>query len=138
MYQKALLLLLLHAEVSSFSMVSTFTGKIVHHATPQSAVSANELTMRKQKASDKRTRRMQRNKVLIESSETQPLTAGSSLVTPMTKGAWTHKTVVKNQFAQKTGGRGRSRKRSIVYSNLSSYHNQFLELLTTEFIAEVS
>lgn len=95
--------------------------------------------MRKQKASDKRTRRMQRNQ--DEKTGTLTLGPGTSPLTPMATGEWTHKAVsIKNQFesAARLGGRGRSRKRSAVYSNLASYHNQFLELLTKEFLAEVS
>jgi len=38
----------------------------------------------------------------------------------------------------KTGGRGRSRKRSALYNSLAMYHNHFLELLTQEYKAEVS
>jgi hypothetical protein len=99
-----------------------------------------KITMRKQKASDKRTRRMQKNSAVDSALNTLPLRPGSSPLTPLSSGAWTHKTVVKNQFVSSTkeGGRGRSRKRSIVYSNLASYHNHFLELLTKEFLAEVS
>jgi hypothetical protein len=131
--------LLFQMETHAFSLHSSFTGELVHHATSQTAPFA-KITMRKQKASDKRTRRMQRGQVLDSSLDTLPVRPGMSPLTPMSTGAWTHKTVLKNQFQSSTkeGGRGRSRKRSVVYSNLASYHNHFLELLTAEFLAEVS
>ena len=38
---------------------------------------------------------------------------------------------------EKSGGRGRSRKRSTLYHSLSSYHSKYLNLLTAEYKAEV-
>eukprot|EP00554_Chaetoceros_debilis_P015028 CAMPEP_0194114400 /NCGR_PEP_ID=MMETSP0150-20130528/19997_1 /TAXON_ID=122233 /ORGANISM="Chaetoceros debilis, Strain MM31A-1" /LENGTH=959 /DNA_ID=CAMNT_0038804591 /DNA_START=208 /DNA_END=3087 /DNA_ORIENTATION=- len=101
------------------------------------------MTMRKQKASDKRTRRMQRNQVL-ENENPLEIRPGMSPTTPMDNGAWKHKRVTRSSLVNAgtatdvtpNRGRGRSRKRSAVYSNLSSYHTQFLELLTAEFLAE--
>ena len=115
-----------------------------------SSSSSSWLTMRKQKASDRRTRRMQRG--LAEDTQTLIL---ENLQQTMTKSAlldsaWgqqagggqTRKTV-RNQFPnkeqqQKTGGRGRSRKRATLYNTLSSYHNKFLGFLTEEYKAEVN
>ncbi len=143
-YKSACLLqLFLQWKASAFSIKSSFIGEsAVRHVTLQTAsASSAKITMRKQKASDKRTRRMQRGQHVLD-----PLTdalssrSGITPVTPMSSGAWSHKEVVTNQFqssANREGGRGRSRKRSIVYSSLSSYHNHFLELLTAEFLAEV-
>lgn len=123
----------------AYSLRSSFNGRLVQHMESQTAPHT-KITMRKQKASDKRTRRMQKNSAVDSALNTLPLRPGSSPLTPLSSGAWTHKTVVKNQFVSSTkeGGRGRSRKRSIVYSNLASYHNHFLELLTKEFLAEES
>ena len=39
---------------------------------------------------------------------------------------------------QQQRGRGRSRKRSLLYQNLSLYHNTFLDHLTKEYKIEVS
>ena len=126
-------------QTHAYSLRSSFNGRLVQHMESQTAPHT-KITMRKQKASDRRTRRMQKNSAVDSALETLPLRPGSSPLTPLSSGAWTHKTVVKNQFVSsaKEGGRGRSRKRSIVYSNLASYHNHFLELLTKEFLAEVS
>ena len=35
-----------------------------------------------------------------------------------------------------SGGRGRSRKRSMLYTSLSFYHNKFMQLLQAEYKAE--
>jgi hypothetical protein len=95
------------------------------------------LTMRKQKASDRRTRRMQRGSIdssLSSMEETALLTSS-----PMARAQWTHKHVsTQNAVRPSAGrGRGRSRKRSNLYNSLSSYHSHFLNLLTTEYKAEV-
>ena len=121
---------------------STFTGKQVN-VFPKVPSHATSLTMRKQKASDKRTRRMQRNQkaVLEPGSESLPLHRSANYpLTPLETSAWNHKSIPLGSMQvppAATGGRGRSRKRSTVYSNLASYHTQFLELLTAEFLAEV-
>ena len=101
------------------------------------------LSMRKQKASDKRTTRLQRGLELATISEnTSAIQSLQRTMTtsPMTDAAWDQKKV-RNQFppkAEKIAGRGRSRKRSSIYQCLSSYHNNFLTLLTAEYKAEVS
>lgn len=128
--------LLLQTDALSLGSSTSFLGGKVSH---RIVIDNGSLSMRKQKASDKRTRRMQRNQGVETITETLPM-PGTSPLTPMAKGEWRQKTIsIKNQFQAnaRTGGRGRSRKRSIVYSNLASYHNQFLELLTQEFLAEV-
>ena len=98
--------------------------------------------MRKQKASDRRTRRMQRGNAedIAQSLIQENLVLTSS---PMTKaGGWKQKkaTTILGSSASKpaTGGRGRSRKRATLYNSLSAYHNKFLQLLTAEYKAEVS
>lgn len=116
------------------------------------------ITMRKQKASDRRTRRMQRGGV---EDLAQDLFRDSFLrqnlltKSPMAEaGGWkqkrrnglppsptTTKTILGSATVireERTGGRGRSRKRSLLYNSLSAYYNKFLHLLTTEYRAEVS
>ena len=99
-----------------------------------------DIAMRKQKASDRRTRRMQRGgdnaaQEIINESLQRTITNS-----PMGVADWKYKS--RGNFPQppraKTGGRGRSRKRSNLYNSLSSYHNKFLGLLTAEYQAEVS
>lgn len=124
--------------VSSFSdsPTSSFTGNRALHHYPQNGSS---LTMRKQKASDKRTRRMQRNLDIESARNSLDMRSVTSTLSPLSTGGWQEKSVfAQNQFESISRGRGRSRKRSAVYNNLASYRNHFLELLTQEFTAEVS
>lgn len=89
--------------------------------------------MRKQKASNRRTRNRQLG-------EEGPLTTATITTSPMQRAQWSHKKGMSNvrPIKEKTGGRNRSRKRSMLYNSLSSYHNHFLQLLTAEYKAEVS
>jgi hypothetical protein len=103
------------------------------------------ITMRKQKASDRRTRRMQRGgEELAQDMIREKLTQREITITssPMDKkGVWKQRkvgTIDASDIREKTKGRGRSRKRSILYNSLSCYHNKFLTLLTKEYRAEVS
>ena len=116
----------------SLSLSQTrFYGRAVFHSDPCHQFSP--LTMRKQKASDKRTRRSQRGEVL----ESDLSSASNLRSSPIGK-AWRYKAVDMRPNANNAGyGRGRSRKRSQVYNNLSSYHSHFLDLITQEFLAEV-
>jgi len=100
--------------------------------------SASTLTMRKQKASDKRTRRRQRfGQDDTSSSSGGVLTDSSYTQSPMHRqGSWKEKKYV-TPSVEKTAGRGRSRKRSALYQSLAFYHNKFLHLLTQEYQAEV-
>jgi hypothetical protein len=97
------------------------------------------MTMRKQKASDRRTRRRQRGIELEEERGVQIVTVTES---PMkTAGPWRGKTLqpdIATSVASVSGGRGRSRKRSTLYNSLSSYYNHYLRLLTLEYQVEVS
>ena len=52
-------------------------------------------------------------------------------------GEWKQKKQRGIQYKEKTGGRGRSRKRATLYNSLSSYHNKFLKMLTDEYNHEV-
>ena len=97
--------------------------------------------MRKQKASDRRTRRRQRGgEELTEERIKENLSRREVTITssPMSKkGDWK----LKKQgdmidTRNKTGGRGRSKKRSLLYNSLSLYHNKFLNFLTAEYKAE--
>ena len=105
----------------------------------------SNLVMRKQKASDKRTARMQRGQVdKYDTSFTpSPLSSSSTKIlssSPMTKSQWKHKKIElraegKNNVAG--GGRGRARKRLKLYNSLASYHSTFLELISEEYQMEV-
>ncbi len=135
--------LVLSSDGFSITRISSFSGKQVCHTTSNSYNDAT-ITMRKQKASDRRTRRMQRSSQLLENTESLSSRPGNGPLTPMSTGEWKHKSLsssrslLGNTNTDTSGGRGRSRKRSALYSNLASYHTQFLELLTAEFLAEVS
>lgn len=104
----------------------------------------NVITMRKQKASNKRTRRLQRGgrDEFDMTAATGSDFMSSSLKTPTATDSWDYKTLSpknRNSFPSSSneGGRGRSRKRSQLYNSLSSYHSHFLNLITAEFVAEV-
>ncbi len=97
--------------------------------------------MRKQKASDRRTTRRQRGgEELTEERIKENLSRREVTITssPMSKkGDWK----LKKQgdmidTRNKNGGRGRSKKRSLLYNSLSLYHNKFLNFLTAEYKAE--
>jgi hypothetical protein len=102
------------------------------------------LTMRKQKASDRRTRRLQRGDgEVLKQREFM----GSVTSSPMQQaGSWSQKSLAATEPQALTdgnnkaaiGGRGRSRKRSTLYNTLASYHDKFFSLLTAEYRAEVS
>jgi hypothetical protein len=141
----------------SLSSFSHFHGvKLInnnHNPTTQHRYhgASDGMTMRKQKASDRRTRRMQRGseelaqELIRDNILRDSLTSNSSPLA--SRGAWNQKRgggmsipppqTMAAAMKDKTGGRGRSRKRSILYTSLSSYHNKFLQLLTAEYLAEV-
>ena len=114
----------------AFSLSSRFHG--IHLSA--GLTSTATLTMRKQKASDRRTRRMQRGEdVAVDAVSSNTITNS-----PMALAGWQHKTLTSTAAPrQSRGGRGRSRKRSNLYNTLSSYHGNFLSLLTDEYRAEV-
>eukprot|EP00977_Amphora_coffeiformis_P007600 scaffold1667_cov173-Amphora_coffeaeformis.AAC.28 len=94
-----------------------------------------QLYMRKQKASDRRTRRRQRGEGMDEAT----ITLSSVTTSPMNvEGEWKQKTATRSALLSKqvTGGRGRSRKRSMLYTSLSFYSNKFMHLLQAEYKAE--
>lgn len=102
------------------------------------STSRSYLEMRKQKSSDRRTRRLQRGQIAY-SEELAKATVGSVTASPMAGQSWSHKKTLSMQNSvQVSGGRGRSRKRSALYNSLSLYHNKFLTLLTEEYKQEVS
>ncbi len=134
----------------SLSSFSQFHGaplqtlsKVEDGGPPSRFGASDGMTMRKQKASDRRTRRMQRgSEEIAQELIRDNLLRDSVTNSPMAAaGPWNIKRDVHNAqnviVKDKTGGRGRSRKRSILYTSLSSYHNKFLQLLTAEYLAEV-
>lgn len=127
--------LLLRTSAFSHSPPSNFIGNQVLQHYPQNGSS---LTMRKQKASDKRTSRMQKNLDIESATTSLEIGSATSTLSPLKIRDLQEKYVfTKNQFESSISrGRGRSRKRSAVYNNLASYRNHFLELLTQEFTAE--
>lgn len=148
-----------HVVALSLSSSSLFLGsrlsspstmRSTSSSSSSSSSISNRLTMRKQKASDRRTRRRQRG--LEDFTDTNEalsaMLASTFTVSPMkVEGSWKHKTGIagnkgsnRNQFKQPQqhqGGRGRSRKRRALYNSLAFYHNHFLNLLTSEYKAEV-
>jgi len=116
------------------ALSSSFHGATLRTYSP--VISSATLTMRKQKASDRRTRRLQRGgEELIQEVMQQNLRVTQS---PMDQtGQWRNKKKPV-RISEKTGGRGRARKRATLYNSLSGYHNRFLQLLTKEYRAEVS
>lgn len=100
------------------------------------------MTMRKQKASDRRTRRMQRGGEELALQEIQNNLIKTITSSPMDLAEWKYKkhgnSVTPAQPKNKAHGRGRSRKRQTLYNSLASYHTKFLRLLTMEYQAEVS
>jgi len=96
------------------------------------------LTMRKQKASDKRTSRLQRGAEsgVVDASDIIRSLRNTLTTSPMADAMWVEKEITNQLPVKQTGGRGRSRKRSSLYQCLSSYHNNFLTMLSAEYKAE--
>ena len=148
----------------ALSSSSSFHGMQIinpttYHATaykPRRPSSNSLLVMRKQKASDKRTARMQRGVIdNAETTFTQPSLSSSTTQilnsSPMTKSKWKHKKVElraagegsSSSLGSRNGnnnnnmGRGRARKRLKLYNSLASYHFTFLEMIQEEYQMEV-
>jgi hypothetical protein len=142
-----------HGTRMSYYTTTTTTTSYSNHG---NMLRSSTLVMRKQKASDKRTARMQRGNVDVgsASSFTPPSLATATQIltsTPMTNSEWRHKSVdVKSSGVVAVGnnanvddtiaagGRGRARKRLKLYNSLASYHSTFLELISEEYQMEVS
>jgi hypothetical protein len=130
----------------SLSSYSKFHGTSLEGPQPpkrhERAISSrlSSLSMRKQKASDRRTRRLQRGGEELAQGLILENLRNTITSSPMElAGAWSQKRGgFPSQAREKTGGRGRSRKRATLYNSLSSYHNKFFTLLTAEYDAEVS
>jgi hypothetical protein len=135
----------------SLSSSSSFHGTTLKHAifTPSTVSGAGDMmTMRKQKASDRRTRRMQRGggEELALQETIQDNIIKTITSSPMDLAEWKYKRVgnsvvtpaAEQHQQHKAQGRGRSRKRQTLYNSLASYHTKFLRLLTVEYQAEVS
>jgi len=138
---------------------SAFHGGKVHlEPLPPTTLTTTRsvITMRKQKASDKRTTRRQRGEDLLEdagfvsaSQVALPPPSATLMTSPMLGNLWKlkHGSEMQNVIhpaavaaaAQPVagGGRQRSRKRSTLYNSLAFYHNSFVNQLTFEFKAEV-
>jgi len=107
--------------------------------------------MRKQKASDKRTARLQRGELDTDvfSASTSSFLKNTSTSTatkilsssPITKSQWKKKKIELRAGGNAAnvnsgGGRGRARKRMKLYNSLASYHSTFLELISEEYQME--
>lgn len=105
----------------------------------------NELVMRKQKASDKHTARLQRGEVSLAGTNAillSPLPPTQILSSGFTKNQWKDKKIelraagVEGRPVAAIGGRGRARKRLRVYNSLNLYHETFLTLISEEYRME--
>jgi hypothetical protein len=106
------------------------------------------IVMRKQKASDKRTSRLQKGiegeylssffAISTKGSTPSPHNTGVVTSSPMATAMWDYKTIDPIRINKENAGRGRARKRTQFYSSLAAYHTEFLNLLTEEYKAEVS
>jgi hypothetical protein len=124
--------------LSSFSQFHGSALQTVASPAHQVTSGAASLTMRKQKASDRRTRRMQMGGDQIVQEQIRDSLSQSITRSPMdSTGEWKFKKLIIKPSQEKTGGRGRSRKRATLYNSLSSYHNNFFRLLTEEYQHEV-
>ena len=146
--EHAIRALTLDSASSSFVRTNGFFGEQVRRRSEaDSCGHVCSLYMRKQKASDRRTRRAQRGEVAVAIQDvSSPSLSLSSTLTqsPMERvGQWKLKEVSTTSTSpppatrRRQGGRGRSRKRSTLYNSISFYHDKFLDLLTAEYRAEV-
>lgn len=126
---------------------------VIEHRGSCPCRSYSMLTMRKQKASDRRTRRRQRGEIALEETAmpvtaTKTVTTLTAKVNPMQNAAWKHKSGIavaplptsaspQPLGTSSSGGRGRSRKRTTLYQTLQHYHSSFVHPLTAEYQAEV-
>eukprot|EP00581_Thalassiosira_minuscula_P012788 CAMPEP_0183714346 /NCGR_PEP_ID=MMETSP0737-20130205/8885_1 /TAXON_ID=385413 /ORGANISM="Thalassiosira miniscula, Strain CCMP1093" /LENGTH=1079 /DNA_ID=CAMNT_0025943253 /DNA_START=214 /DNA_END=3453 /DNA_ORIENTATION=+ len=161
----------------ALSSFSSFHGARLHSTQPFTSIPSNQnhnshnshnshssnsnlLVMRKQKASDKRTARMQRGLVDTNSDASSftpsPLSTSQSTSSSnktqilsnasMTKSKWKQKKIELRASGVTTGanannaggGRGRARKRLKLYNSLASYHSTFLDLVSLEYQMEES
>lgn len=136
--------------LSTAAAWSSFHGSRIIQPMTQSSrpltSGSSSLVMRKQKASDKRTARLQRGQMDSDSFTPPPLSSSSSTTqilssTPMSKTQWKHKKVElrsrgENVDNSMSGGRGRARKRLKLYNSLASYHSTFSNLISEEYQVE--
>ena len=117
-----------------------FGSALIERPNRDDIVSPARITMRKQKAGDRRTRRRQRGET---ASELAPVVA-TVTTNPMMGAVWKSKSMIAGSprtnvaTPATTGGRGRSRKRTTLYQTLQHYHSSFLTPLSAEYEAEVS
>jgi hypothetical protein len=124
-----------------------FLGSAVLDRMPGRSFADSVICMRKQKASDRRTRRRQRGEVALAD---EPVAPRTRTATPMQSAVWKAKSSGVSSLTarapdkpQRTGGsigggRGRSRKRTTMYQILDHYHRSFLDPLTSEYQSEAS
>ncbi|KAL7527395.1 hypothetical protein ACHAXR_001941 [Thalassiosira sp. AJA248-18] len=131
--------------MQALALSTSFHGSQVICAPSPSATNKlpgiSNLVMRKQKASDKRTARMQRGQVDNDTFTPPPLSSSTQILSsPMTKSQWKHKKIELRAEGEKSnitvGGRGRARKRMKLYNSLASYHSTFLALISEEYQME--
>jgi hypothetical protein len=142
-------LFLLPPSCYAFSSIrsSTFHGRVVESSQtwkPTAASIKSVITMRKQKASDRKGRRRQLGQDLETFTSVAPATITAS---PMEGSTWKSKTFAEKTITdplissvspeQASRGRQRSRKRSTLYNSMSFYHNSFVDQLTFEYKVEV-
>lgn len=147
--------MLLMLPAKALALSSSFHGSRVSLLTPPTMTQSrrpssgvSSLVMRKQKASDKRTARLQRGQLDNTGSFTPSIlsTFSSSAITtqilsstPMSKTQWKHKKIELRSRGEKvnnSGGRGRARRRLKLYNSLASYHATFSNLISEEYQLE--
>ncbi len=125
--------------------LKSFVGNDILSSLASGKNNRMRIVMRKQKASDKRTSRLQKGlefehlssfAAISPSKGTTPFPVVTS--SPMATATWNYKTIDPSNSNKESLGRGRARKRAQFYSSLASYHTEFLNLLTEEYRAEVS
>jgi hypothetical protein len=125
---------------------TTFFGNVLAERICNYDSATHTVSMRKQKASDRRTRRRQRGEIALEEAPVQAAAASTLTTNPMTAARWKAKAGVSSSSSSSSGeqpstvasgGRGRSRKRTTLYQTLQHYHASFLHPLTAEYQAEV-
>ena len=137
--------------ISVVALSSSFHGSRIispmptMHNSRLSTTGVSSLVMRKQKASDKRTARLQRGQLDSDTFTPPPLSSSTTILssTPMSKSQWKQKKIELRSRGDKvgnsmSGGRGRARKRLKLYNSLASYHSTFSSLISEEYQVEES
>lgn len=145
----AVIVIALLSPQSTDALTSSFHGISISIAPPpqqsRGRQCPNELVMRKQKASDKHTARLQRGEMLPAGTNAllSPSPPMQILSSGFTKNQWKEKKIelraagTAGRAVAAVGGRGRARKRLKVYNSLNLYHETFLSLISEEYRMEV-